>query len=120
MPSSSPTNSTTLASSPKKESPASGGFRPGGFRPGGASRAAGLRPSATSSAASTGGNNNTATTEGTTNGENVNANVGGNDSARRPFIYSKQMLLSLRDEEYCVCKPDDLPGEFSLSIFMFL
>lgn len=81
-------------------SPSSGGFRPGGFRPGGA-RAAGLRPGGASSAA--GGD----TSPTKSNAENVNANTNG-DSARKPIIYSKQMLLSLRDEEYCVCRPDDL------------
>ena len=43
----------------------------------------------------------------------------GGDSARKPLIYSKQMLLSLRDEDYCVCRPDDLIGKYYLSFVCF-
>ena len=50
--------------------------------------------------------------------ENVNTANGG-DSARKPLIYSKQMLLSLRDEDYCVRRPDDLIGKYYLSLFVF-
>jgi hypothetical protein len=45
------------------------------------------------------------------------AGGGGGSSARRPFIYSKQVIMSLRDEEYCVCRPEDLPGEIFRSHF---
>ena len=74
-----------------------GGFRPGGARPGG-----GLRPGAAPAAAAS-----------DSSAENVNTANGG-DSARKPLIYSKQMLLSLRDEDYCVCRPDDLIGKHYL------
>ena len=38
------------------------------------------------------------------------AGAGGPSSSNRtPLIYSKQMLLSLREDEYCVCRPPDLP-----------
>ena len=81
-----------------------GGFRPGGARPGG-----GLRPGAAAPAAAA----------SDSSAENVNTANGG-DSSRKPLIYSKQMLLSLRDEDYCVCRPDDLIGKYYLSLFVLM
>jgi len=79
----------------------------GGFRPGGARLGGGLRPGAAPAAAAS-----------DSSAENVNTANGG-DSARKPLIYSKQMLLSLRDEDYCVCRPDDLIGKYYLSFVRF-
>jgi len=46
------------------------------------------------------------------NGENIaiNANAASSgDSRRTPLVYSKQMLMSLRETEHCVCKPEGFP-----------
>ena len=65
------------------------GFRPGtGLRPG-----SGFRPGSSTSPADTSPNNG-----------NVRPL-----SNRSPLIYSKEMLLSLRDLPYCCCRPEDLP-----------
>jgi hypothetical protein len=68
-----------------------GSLRPGssaGLRPG----SAGLRPGSAVSPADTPSNNGTRPA-----------------SNRSPLIYSKEMLMQLRDLPYCCCRPDDLP-----------
>lgn len=70
-------------------------FRPGGsLRPG---SGMGLRPGSGRTS------NATATPDVPSNGGTRPI------SNRAPLIYSKDMLLSLRDLDYCCCRPDDLP-----------
>jgi len=103
------------ASATPAPSPSTASFRPGGkLRPGGAGlrpgsgglrpgAPGGLRPGSSSSAATAtdGDGNNNASGDGGARTRPL--------SNRAPLIYSKEMLLSLRDLEYCCCKPTDLP-----------
>lgn len=100
----SPSSGNSIPSAPSSGGFRPGGFRPGGFRPGGAGGSGGLsRPGMSSASPANGSGAGDAGTNGS------GASGTSNSSNRTPLIYSKQMLLSLREDEYCVCRPPDLP-----------